>query len=259
MRAAEDPRPEPEASADAAADTAVGRALMSALEKASAIGRPAAIAHVRNIRARERDRDLSPADVVTRLGRQFTLSVTASGGAAGAVAAAPAVGTPAGLALAVADAGAFTSVAALYVFALCEVYDVPTDDVERRRNLLMLVLLGNSGTKAAEKVAGRTAPHWARQIVNAVPASTLKQINRVLGHNFVTKYGTKQGILVLGKAVPAGLGAAIGAGGNAAFAQFVIRSARRAFGPPPISWPTALAAPEPDDAETANPDVVDAS
>lgn len=250
MSTVEDPAREPKASADALPDHAVSRVLMSALERAAAIGRPTAIAHVRSIRARERNRDLSPADVVTLLGRQFTASVSLSGGASGAAAAVPGVGAPAGLALAVADAGAFTSVAALYVFAMCEIYDIPTDDVERRRNLLLLVLLGNSGTQTAEKVAGRTAPHWARHIVKSVPASTLRQINKVLGRNFVTKYGTKQGILVLGKAVPAGVGAAIGAAGNAALAQFVVRSARRLFGPPPAVWPAALAPPRPPRADT---------
>ena len=55
--------------------------------------------------------------------------------------------------------------------------------------------------------------------------------------NFVTKYGTKQGVLVLGKQMPLGIGAAIGGVGNAAFAQFTIRSAKRAFGAPPAAWP----------------------
>jgi hypothetical protein len=67
--------------------------------------------------------------------------------------------------------------------------------------------------------------------------STLNQINSVLGRNFVTKYGTKQGVIVLGRVVPFGIGAVIGGGANATVAALAVRAARRAFGPAPRSWP----------------------
>ncbi|MEU9531665.1 hypothetical protein AB0D00_04975 [Streptomyces sp. NPDC048213] len=85
-------------------------------------------------------------------------------------------------------------------------------------------------------MAERTGQHWARQIVASVPAQTLRQINKALGRNFITKYGTKQGIIVLGRVVPFGIGAVIGGGANAAVATLSVRAARRAFGPPPTSW-----------------------
>lgn len=65
-------------------------------------------------------------------------------------------------------------------------------------------------------------------------------MNKVLGKNFVTKYGTKQGILVLGKSIPFGIGAAIGAGGNLVLGNMTVRAARHAFGEPPAQWPTSL-------------------
>lgn len=64
----------------------------------------------------------------------------------------------------------------------------------------------------------------------------------VLGKNFITKYGTKQGIIVLGRVAPFGIGAVIGGGANAALAALAVRAARRAFGPAPESWPE----PEPE-------------
>ena len=63
----------------------------------------------------------------------------------------------------------------------------------------------------------------------------------MLGHNFVTKYGTKQEILIIGKQAPVAIGAAIGAGGNAFFGYGVVKSARRAFGRAPDQWPVAKA------------------
>ncbi len=70
-----------------------------------------------------------------------------------------------------------------------------------------------------------------------MPLSTIKQINKVLGRNFVTRYGTTQGILVLGKVVPFGIGAVIGGGANLLIAETTVRTTRHAFGPAPTVWP----------------------
>jgi hypothetical protein len=58
----------------------------------------------------------------------------------------------------------------------------------------------------------------------------------MLGRNFITKYGTRQGIIVLGMVVPFGIGAVIGGGANLVLAETAIRASRRAFGPPPEFW-----------------------
>ena len=87
---------------------------------------------------------------------------------------------------------------------------ITIEDVERRRTLVMAVMLGHEGAKAVGKVAERTGQHWARQLARGIPNSKILAINKVLGRNFVTKYGTKQGILVLGRVLPFGIGAVIG-------------------------------------------------
>ncbi|WP_248762945.1 hypothetical protein [Pseudarthrobacter sp. SSS035] len=51
----------------------------------------------------------------------------------------------------------------------------------------------------AEKVVRRTGKHWSAKLIKLMPTPALKAINSVMGRNFVTKYGTKQGIIVLGK------------------------------------------------------------
>jgi len=57
-------------------------------------------------------------------------------------------------------------------------------------------MLGETGSATIARVAERTGQPWGRQVVAKVPVETLRQINRTLGRNFVTKYGTKQGITV---------------------------------------------------------------
>lgn len=56
-------------------------------------------------------------------------------------------------------------------------------------------------------------------------------VQQALGKNFVTKFGTKQGILGLGRVLPLGLGALIGVGGNTVVGYMSVRAARVAFGP----------------------------
>lgn len=58
----------------------------------------------------------------------------------------------------------------------------------------------------------------------------------MLGRNFVTRFGTRQGIIVIGRLAPFGIGAAIGGGANAAIGYGVVRACRRAFGPAPSTF-----------------------
>jgi hypothetical protein len=213
----------------------VVKGLNKGLEKAVRISRPTILRHIEQ--SRRTRPEATPQEIIDVLGKRFTAAVATSGAVAGASAAAPGVSTPASLALALGDAAGFTGVAALYVLALAEIHELPVHELERRRTLLLGVMLGDAGANTVQQVAGRTGPHWARAIVKAIPVARLHQVNKVLGKNFVTKYGTKQGVLVLGKQVPFGIGGLIGGAGNAAFARMTIRSAKRAFGPAPAQWP----------------------
>ena len=220
------------------AQAAIGTALNKGADRAVAISRPAVLKHIEQTRRRRPD--ATPEEVVKILGRRFTAAVATTGTVSGASAAAPAVGLPASLTLAALDAGSFTAAAGLYVLALTEIHGIPVEDLERRRTLLLGVLLGDAGSSAIQKAAGRTGPHWARKVVTSIPMESIHAVNKVLGKNFVTKYGTKQGILVLGKQVPFGIGGAIGGGGNAVFARVTVKAAKRAFGADPDGWPEHL-------------------
>ena len=205
-------------------------------------------------RARQRRPDATPAEVVRSLERMYRSALTGTGATVGAVAAVPVVGTGTALALSGGEVLTTLELTALFAFSLAEIHGVPLDEVERRRTLVMGIMIGGSGAETIPKMAERTGQHWAKQIVAKVPTSKLLQINKVLGRNFITKYGTKQGIIVLGRVVPFGIGAVIGGGANLVLAETAIRASRRAFGPPPEFWdqdklPTA-ALPSPDNPGT---------
>lgn len=212
-----------------------GQPILDLLDKAIDLQTPLIRKNI--ARARQRNPEATPAEVVRTLERMYVSALAGTGAAVGGAAAAPAVGTGIALALSAGEFFSSLELSALFVLSVAEVHGVRLDEIERRRTLVMGVLLGESGSTTISKAAERTGQHWARQLVSKVPTATLRQINSVLGKNFITKYGTKQGIIVLGRVVPFGIGAVIGGGANATVAALAVRATRRAFGPAPQSWP----------------------
>jgi hypothetical protein len=204
------------------------------LDKALQVSGDLAQSHAARIR-RSRP-DAAPAEIIRALEKQFLAAVATLGGIAGAAAAAPGIGTGAAVVVNIAEVGSFFEAGVLFILSVADVHGVHVDDLERRRTLVMAILMGSNAATAVEKIAGRTGKYWAKGLVSAIPMASINRVNRVLGPRFVTKYGTKQGILVLGRELPFGFGAAIGAGGNFALGKVAISGARRAFGPAPDEW-----------------------
>jgi hypothetical protein len=213
-----------------------GWVLQSGVERALRLQHPLVTAHV--AAARRKHPDLGPAEVIDRLGRQYQTAVAVTGGAGGAVAIVPALGTIASLATAGAEAFAALNAAVLYTLAVAEVHALPTEDPERRRALVLGVVVGTGGQAVLGKVTGRSRD-WAREVTDTLPLSRLGLLNNGLTRWFVKRYVIRQGLLALGRALPLGVGVVIGAVGNVVVARAVVRSAEVAFGPPPASWPGA--------------------
>jgi hypothetical protein len=231
-----------------------GQRILALLDKAISLQTPLVRKNI--ARARQRKAETTPAQVIRNLERMYVSALTGTGAAVGGSAAAPGVGTAVALALSAGEALSSLEMSALFALSIAEVHGVPIDELERRRTIVMGIMLGGSGSTTIGKVAERTGQHWGRQVVSKVPVETLRQINKILGKNFITKYGTKQGIIVLGRVAPFGIGAAIGGGANAALATLSVRAARRAFGPAPETWPSLTDSPMPEedsgaDAESA--------
>lgn len=166
---------------------------------------------------------------LTKLNTRFLSEVTAVGAATGASAAAPGFGAIAALGISAGDFMAFLTAASVHVQSVARVLDVEIEDADHARFLVLTVLLGGSGSSTVQKIAERTGAHWGRKFVKAVPASTLKQINKVMGQHFITRYGTRQGVLVLGKIAPFGFGVVLGAGGNHLLGQTTVKATQKTF------------------------------
>lgn len=212
----------------------VERALDAALDQGLTIQRPVVVAYLERVRRRRPD--ATPAELVTMLERRYLAAVVGTGAASGGAAALPGVGTAASVATGAAEIAAFVSATATFVLALAEVHDLATDDPQLRRALVLTVLLGELGEAALAggEIEGK---HWARVLGKSSSKDTAKVLDSRVTRLFLARFGARQGALAAGRALPFGIGAGVGAAGNAALGRSVVRSARRAFGPPPARFP----------------------
>ncbi|HXT44513.1 MAG TPA: hypothetical protein VN748_10410 [Pseudonocardiaceae bacterium] len=208
--------------------------LLRGVEKAISMQQAPVAGYV--ARLRRSHPNATPAQIIAMLEKQYLATVTGAGAAVGGAAAAPAVGTAAAVALSGAETVFFFETTALFALAVAEVHGVRIAQVERRRTLLLAVVLGDNGAMLVEKMAGRTGEHWGDLLPEAIPLSSITAINKTLGRWFMRRYGRKQGLLALGRLAPLGIGAAIGAAGNHAFGRTVVTTSRRVFGPAPARF-----------------------
>ena len=186
-------------------------------------------------RLRKANPDKSPAELIQFINRFYVGGVAIVGGGAGAAAIVPNGFGQASVA--VLDLLSFLEASVLYTLTVSEIHKLPIEDVERRQLIVASVLVGNTATKRVlEPLIGRMAPYWGKKIVEKIPAASLTAVNRILGRWVVTKYGTKQGLLVLGKQVPLAIGVGIGFVGNALFATTIVKTAKSVLGAPPQTW-----------------------
>lgn len=209
-------------------------ALDAALDKALRIQRPMVLSYLARVRSKQPD--ATPAQVIEQLEGLYRTAVIGIGGASGAAAAVPGVGTAAAFASGAAEIAAFVSATAMYVLAVAEIHGLPVSDPDLRRALVVSVLVGEGATAAIEGAAGH-APHWAQVIGRSTSREKITGINGHLSRMLLTRFGARQGALLFGRALPLGIGAGIGAAGNAALARMAIKTARRAFGPAPATFP----------------------
>lgn len=209
--------------------------LLRGVEKAVGLQRSPVAGYVARLR-RARP-DMTPAEVIAVLERRYLAAVTGAGAAVGGVAAVPAVGTVLALALSGGETVVFLQATTLFALAVAEVHGIGVEEVERRRALVLAVVVGEHGAMLVEKLAGHTGEHWAKLLPESIPASSITAVNKTVGGWFVTKYGRRRGFVAMGRVAPLGIGVAIGAGGNRACGRVVVDTSRRVFGPPPANFP----------------------
>jgi hypothetical protein len=227
------------ATVDENPSTAV-RVLSQIIERGSRVQGPAVKAYVE--RLRQGNPDATPAEIVTKLEKQYLAAVMASGAAVGSAAAVPGIGTLAALSAVAGETVVFLEATALFVLAVAEVHGIPAEHRERRRALVLSVLVGEDSKHAIADLIGpgRTSGAWLSDGAATLPLPAVSQLNTRLLRYFVKRYTLRRGAIMFGKLLPVGIGAVVGGVGNRLMGKRIIKHARAAFGAPPPRWPAKL-------------------
>lgn len=220
--------------------SAAAKMLSQILERGTRVQGPAIKAYVD--RLRQHNPDATPAEVASKLEKHYTAAVMASGVAVGSAAAFPGIGTLAALSAVAGETLVFLEATAVYVLALAEVYGIPAEHRERRRALVLAVLVGDESKHAVAELIGpgRTNGAWLSDGAATLPLPAVTQLNSRLMRYFVKRYTLKRGAIAFGKLLPVGIGAVVGGVGNRLMGKKIIANARNAFGNPPPRWPSSL-------------------
>lgn len=210
----------------------------AALDKAVMIPSATIRAHVD--RLRRRNPEASPEEILRILEKQYLAAVTTSGGAVGAFAAAPAIGTATGVVLTTTEIATFFSASAAFSLAVADVHGIGIEETARRRTLLMASVLGEQGSTTVSAETGLDARAWGKTLLVNMPTTTIKRVNTALTRRLLRRQAAKQGALAFGRLAPFGIGAVVGATGARALGKTVVTGARRAFGPPPDRFPQII-------------------
>ena len=219
---------------------AAAKALSQIIERGARVQDPAVRSYVARLRAA--NPEASPAEIVTKLEKHYMAAVMASGAAVGSAAAFPGIGTLVAMSAVAGETVVFLEATAVYVLAVAEVYGIPADHRERRRALVLAVLVGEDSKGAVADLLGRgrVSGGWLSDGAASLPLPAVSQLNNRLLRYFVKRYTLKRGVMMFGKMLPVGIGAVVGGVGNRMMGKKIVANARTAFGAPPPRWPSPL-------------------
>lgn len=217
------------------------------LLKAVEVQRPLVLANLR--RLRKKYPNATAFELSQRLERDFLNGVGTGGAAIGATAIIPGVGTVAALSISAAATAVFLEATALYAQSVAELHGVRLADPERARLTVMAIMLGDEGTAMLAGLTGHAIGNgktpmqaWGKTVGKSMPISAVKAMVGSLQKKFVKRIAVRGGASVVGKALPFGIGAAVGGVGNYMMGRAVVASTLRAFGPAPLEIPAELLA-----------------
>lgn len=216
-----------------------------ALDRVLAIQRPVVLAHLRSLRLRHPQS--TTVEIVRMLERRYLAAVTTGGAAVGATAVVPGIGTGVTLALSGVETLGFLETTTLFAQSVAELHGMPVENPDRARALVLTLLLGQDGIDLVTQLArqaGGSGPdrntHWGELVTKTLPKVALGPLVDRLKTSFLHRFVARGGASWLGKALPFGVGAAVGGAGNHILGRRIVVSSRQAFGMPPIDFPAEL-------------------
>lgn len=227
-------------------DGTVNPMAAKAISKLLSVQRPIVLAYVRSVRRRHPH--ATPAQMADILADHYKNLVTGGGAATGATAVIPGLGTGAALGVAAIETGAFLEGSALYAQSIAELHNLPVEDPARANALIMGLMLGNDGKDMVKKVVaqaqGEDVPRrdaaWGAMITKQIPTQMVDMLTKQMRKAMFKRYARRSAGSLIGRILPFGIGAVVGAAVNRKMAGIVIENAQHAFGPAPAVFEPEL-------------------
>ncbi|QEO15601.1 hypothetical protein FLP10_15065 [Agromyces intestinalis] len=242
---AEAPREVPDDAEGARVDEGRAHGVERTIDRVLAIQRPVVVLHLRGIR--RRFPNATPDQLVRILEKRYLAAVTTGGAAVGATAVIPGISTGITLALSGVETAGFLEATALFAQSVAEVHGIPIENPDRARALVMTLMLGREGSDLVRQFAAQATgtgiarnAYWGELITNTLPKAVMGTVVDRLRTVFVKQFAVRGGAGFLGKALPFGVGAAVGGIGNNVLGRRVLAQSRLAFGQAPVALPAEL-------------------
>lgn len=177
----------------------------------------------------------SPAELANRIIRRYAKELAIGGAVSGGAAASPV----AGVAVAAASAGADATFSAgrlgEMIMAIGLVYGHDTTTVDERRAAIVTVMgLADGAAVGMSGLAARAGAKGGARVLQRIPTTT-PPATAGAGRKALAKLGNTKGPWSLTALIPYGIGAGVGAAGNALLARAVGRAAKEYFAAHPAA------------------------
>jgi len=189
-------------------------------------------------------------EIVRRTTRELAAVAAISGGAA----AVPGVGTATSLAAAGADLAYTMTRLGEMILAIGIAHGHDAGSLAERKAWVLAVLsMGRGAVVGVDGLAGRVGATGGARAAASISATQLDKVNSKLAARLLAKLTTEQAAVRMGRLLPFGIGAGIGAAGNVVIVRSIARAARQFFADDTTAGPEHLGGPMP----PTRPDAID--
>ena len=173
--------------------------------------------------------DDSPDELANRLIRRYAKELAIGGAVSGGAAASPVAGVAVAAASAGADATFSVGRLGEMIMAIGLVYGHDTTTVDERRAAIVTIMgLADGAAVGMSGLAARAGAKGGARVLQRIP-TTPPPATAGAGRKALSKLGTTKGPWSLTALIPYGIGAGVGAAGNALLARAVGRAAKEYF------------------------------
>lgn len=208
--------------------------LRTALTSVVGVQRPVVQVYLRLLSKRHPDAD--PVRLALYAERDYLRAVTGAGAAGGAAAVIPGFGTAASLGVSAAVTVTFLEATALYAQTIAELHGIAVKDEDQAKALVMAVMLGPEAAGLLARVGdGVSAGPKGRGTWGAIfgtatgKGGSWSSVAQALQGRFLRHFAASQTLSFVGRAVPFGIGCAIGGVTNRVLGRRVVASTLSAF------------------------------